>query len=783
MLCLKIVFKIIFHISLLNGYLCQDYGIHLTFFVLSDYLQNDRGMYKMYDIDESMPVPKRTKIRHQSGTGANNQSEAVTKHIEPVHKQCERIVDATIDMPLGACASPEMDECSKNGDSSQEKCLAVLSYISKMRLTGSASEQLIRLLNIFGNAEIQSLNFKDNLNEINTKTYDYCEICSCLFPEDKDIFRCISPSCSGLRYSGPVDAQHLKRLKSYFAASDVSSQILDVLSRNTVVRKGTFTLTMNTDGVPLYNSSSVSLWPVFLVINELQPSERFLMQNVIVWGIWQGRGKPVFRSFLKPLTTELNSLYYDGVIVGEDKVKIKLTCVTMDLQAKCQVMEMVPHNGQYSCVTCETPGLVTKKGKGHTKCFPVADPCPSRSSPSVLKNAEDAIQCSSGHVKGIKNVSVLFDIDHFDPVDGVVPDYMHGVLLGTTKKLLSLWTSRQSAGQPYYIGDKLKEIDNRLAKMKPTDNFSRIPRSIEHHLPHWKASEFQHWLLFYSIPCLHGILPPPFLDNLCYLVDGVYMLLGEILSNQDINNAELNLAKFQISFENLYGVSNCGLNVHNIGCHVAHYARLHGPLWGWSCFAFEDMNGILLRSAHGTGNVSRQLLQTLLVEKKLHSEANAIQNEKLKAFTLDMLSTGKRTKTCQECNDCKLLGKMHEIKDEQLGIQVLRITGEDFCSLHKVMRIKVNGQLITSKQYTRMQKRSVEFFVFDMISDKCFAYVEDLNVTGFVSENVSHLICVQNSRMHSLVPVDEITEKVLYLDGNGDLCSVARLPTFFNHCV
>ena len=45
-------------------------------------------------------------------------------------------------------------------------------------------------------------------------------------------------------------------------------------------------LIFNTDGAPLYSSSSVSLWPVFLAINELPSPDRFvmkvLMKNTVV---------------------------------------------------------------------------------------------------------------------------------------------------------------------------------------------------------------------------------------------------------------------------------------------------------------------------------------------------------------------------------------------------------------------------------------------------------------------------------------------------------------------
>ena len=38
----------------------------------------------------------------------------------------------------------------------------------------------------------------------------------------------------------------------------------------------TLSLTMNTDGVALFRSSTKSLWPIWLVINELPVAERYI---------------------------------------------------------------------------------------------------------------------------------------------------------------------------------------------------------------------------------------------------------------------------------------------------------------------------------------------------------------------------------------------------------------------------------------------------------------------------------------------------------------------------
>ena len=42
----------------------------------------------------------------------------------------------------------------------------------------------------------------------------------------------------------------------------------------------------NTDGVPLLKSSKISIWPIFLVINELEPKYRCKSENMLFAGIW-----------------------------------------------------------------------------------------------------------------------------------------------------------------------------------------------------------------------------------------------------------------------------------------------------------------------------------------------------------------------------------------------------------------------------------------------------------------------------------------------------------------
>jgi len=56
--------------------------------------------------------------------------------------------------------------------------------------------------------------------------------------------------------------------------------------------KNKISLGWNTDGMAPYNSSTYSLSPFYLVVNELPPEDRFKKENVIIGGLWGSKHKP-----------------------------------------------------------------------------------------------------------------------------------------------------------------------------------------------------------------------------------------------------------------------------------------------------------------------------------------------------------------------------------------------------------------------------------------------------------------------------------------------------------
>ena len=65
----------------------------------------------------------------------------------------------------------------------------------------------------------------------------------------------------------------------------------------------------------LFSSRPTSLWPLYLVINELPPKKRFSKDNMILAGLWFGYSKPAMWIYLKPSHSSLSKLEKDGTTV------------------------------------------------------------------------------------------------------------------------------------------------------------------------------------------------------------------------------------------------------------------------------------------------------------------------------------------------------------------------------------------------------------------------------------------------------------------------------------
>ena len=276
-----------------------------------------------------------------------------------------------------------------------------------------------------------------------------------------------------------------------------------------------------------HQSSKVSIWPVFLVINELPFHLRIAKENMIFAGLWFGDRKPLMTSFLKPIFDHLHELEH-GIDVesperGQYRLKAALIACTCDLPARSIVTNMIRYNGAYCCAKCMQKGETAKtgaRGSVHVFSFDAAHPKgPSRSEESVLENAHQAMELRKNgnldkHVNGIRGKSWFMTLSSFHLVYGVAIDYMHGLLLGVQKKLLQLWFTPEFTKEPFNICQNVTVLDKRLLAVSPP---SAINRNVSDSLKYWKASEFRSFLLFYGVPSYSGFFFK-FIYNILYFI-------------------------------------------------------------------------------------------------------------------------------------------------------------------------------------------------------------------------------------------------------------------------
>lgn len=88
-----------------------------------------------------------------------------------------------------------------------------------------------------------------------------------------------------------------------------SGFVLRNLRESRQVKWCDLTITVNTDGSPVFKSSTWSVWTIQFGINELPPDYR--LKNSLVGGLWFGK-HPEMTAFLKKFVDKLNE--FDEVI-------------------------------------------------------------------------------------------------------------------------------------------------------------------------------------------------------------------------------------------------------------------------------------------------------------------------------------------------------------------------------------------------------------------------------------------------------------------------------------
>ena len=224
-------------------------------------------------------------------------------------------------------------------------------------------------------------------------------------------------------------------------------------------------LDINIDGFCIHKSVKKSFWPILGSINNTN-DYTFANCSPFIIAVFYGKEKPPLNEFHAECIEELQSLFVDGY----NGVKFCLRSIIADEPAKSFLKQCKGSSGYYGCCFYTVKGIYNAAAKriSFTKL-------------SAQKRTEDSFQSKqqAEHHIGVTPLEAL----PIDMVSTFPIDYMHGTLIGVTKKLVSLWQKEQ--------------LDERVAvarKFLPVE-FTRKCRSFSD-LSEFKATEFRIILIY-----------------------------------------------------------------------------------------------------------------------------------------------------------------------------------------------------------------------------------------------------------------------------------------------
>ena len=477
--------------------------------------------------------------------------------------------------------------------------------------------------------------------------------------------------------------------------------------------------------------------------------------------------------------------------------------VVCDAPARCMVQNFVQFNGKYGCSSCLSAGenLLLERGQVHIYPYDLDNQntghADLRSHIETEKSAKKA-EITQSIVNGVKGYTPLYELPLFDMIRQVTVDYMHCVLLGVMKKMINLWTNATFKKESWYIGQYIKLINSRILRIKPPNIITRLPHAIDD-LANWKASQYRSFLLFYSLPCLVGVLKNNYLLHYLNLVNAIYILLQKSITVDELQTAESRLNKFCIKYSMLYGSRHENYNVHCL-LHLVEKVKDLGPLWSHSTFFFEDLNRDFRTLFHGTQNVQMQIMHAVCVQQSIPSLIKCLpcgSVEESIYLTMSNPHTKSHRSHILISNSIYMVGKQDNITLDTEHTYLLNKFLGDFSSTCKFYRLQVGSVMFHCKEYTQVHCRNsftvkidegknssygqIKFFLKVLNGESCDVYVaviEKFELMHRTNILPSHMSEVSRKTSPFIVPVSALSELCVFLPGT-ESDYIAHFPNTF----
>ncbi|CAF1478379.1 unnamed protein product [Adineta steineri] len=511
-------------------------------------------------------------------------------------------------------------------------------------------------------------------------------ICSACKNASNDMFTCSNDSCKWL-FAPPAPIPNyfytfdiLEQISLILATTDdlilpictkrthnsmlSMKDIVDGKSYRKILREETepfLSLTISTDGVQPFNSAEKSIWPVTLVINEINRKKRFCFQNIILGGIWPGPSKPKrsdMSALLQSIVDQLKELE-EGVTFEcrinqtytTQILKIFLICACMDEPAQSITQNLPEPIALYGCGRCEIRGQTVKSSHNSTNsvnCFTInnnlLDQPYLRTNDRydqllLIKQSNDTKieKKSSRPLNRSQKRKLKKEIQKYKESEhGILGPCSLRQLKYFDRKLLCLWLEPKHKKQDWSCYSHLHQLSAMLQTLRFPSTTTRRPRSLNK-FKKLKASELRVILLF-GFVVFKNLLKSKYYDHFVKLVVAVHLSEFRAVTSTMTNNIKILLREFLVDFPNLYGIRYNQQVVHSLD-HIGQTVIDYGPLTSYSTFHFENILGMIMRTIKSTRREEIEMIGNLNMFRyaciHLH---DSTMNIKLKNYVEKMIS-------------------------------------------------------------------------------------------------------------------------------------------------
>ncbi len=359
-------------------------------------------------------------------------------------------------------------------------------------------------------------------------------------------------------------------------------KLVDICKKN--VCQDVLELTVHIDGTPIYKSSKSDFWPIQCSVNGIDMKAFFA-------AIYLGKSKPSSaEQFLRPILDEIHDLSDNGFNVlvhgTAETHRIKIDKFILDAPARAFLKCIIGHSGYSSCERCEERGEYLRKegrakgvkgsNKGHV-CL-VGINAALRTDESFRNQEDDAHHHDTSPLEELR----------IDMVRDIPLEYLHLILYGAMKRLLTLWT--QGTKHFKFSKEDMKQISEkhqRAGITKPSE-INKPNRSLDC-LSFWKATECRTFLLKTGPVVLRGHLTEELYNHFLALHCAVTICCSESLKRY-VPVANQLFRIFSDKFGELYGNENCTYGSHSL-IHVTDDVERFGVLDNYSAFPGENNLG------------------------------------------------------------------------------------------------------------------------------------------------------------------------------------------------